>query len=157
MFLKWIPWKYLLQRAARAYGTIDPVTRLVSDTGQWPEAVHPNTGGGCMGDGQHGWAAAEWVMMVRNLFEREERDRLILGSGILPKWLDSASEMAFGPTLTPFGPVRVRISGAPAARSLHVDAQWRDRTPLLEIRVPGCRPLVAPPLDQPVTLQRDAP
>ena len=34
------------------------VADLASPTGQWPEAIHPHTKGGCMGDGQHGWAAA---------------------------------------------------------------------------------------------------
>ena len=45
---------------------------LASPTGQWPEAIHPRTLGGCMGDGQHVWAAAEWMMMMRNCFVREE-------------------------------------------------------------------------------------
>ena len=31
------------------------VAELASPTGQWPEAIHPQTLGGCMGDGQHGW------------------------------------------------------------------------------------------------------
>ena len=57
---------------------------LASPTGQWPEAIHPQTGGGCMGDGQHGWAAAEWVMMLRNLFVREEGRDLLIGTGLLP-------------------------------------------------------------------------
>ena len=35
-----------------------------------------------MGDGQHVWAAAEWVLMIRNCFAREEDDHLILCSGI---------------------------------------------------------------------------
>ena len=51
---------------ARYRDLIEAVARLASPTGQWPEAIHPHTGGGCMGDGQHGWAAAEWVMMIRN-------------------------------------------------------------------------------------------
>lgn len=51
---------------------LETVADLASPTGQWPEAIHPRTRGGCMGDGQHGWAAAEWVQLVRNLFVREE-------------------------------------------------------------------------------------
>ena len=60
-----------------------------------------------MGDGQHGWAAAEWVMMIRNMFVREEADRLIVGSGLLPQWLETGAGLSFGPTLTPWGPVTV--------------------------------------------------
>jgi len=32
---------------------LQTVAELASATGQWPEAIHPGTGGGCMGDGQH--------------------------------------------------------------------------------------------------------
>jgi hypothetical protein len=86
------------------------VEELASSTGQWPEAIHPQTGGGCMGDGQHGWAAAEWVMMIRNLFVREEGDRLILCSGIHSQWLQSDTPVSFGPTPTPFGEISIKIT-----------------------------------------------
>src|SRR6185436_19157557 len=64
------------------------IAATASTTGQWPEAIHPRTGGGCMGDGQHVWAAAEWIMMVRNCFVLEEAssNRLILGAGIPIAW-----------------------------------------------------------------------
>ena len=79
------------------------VAELATPTGQWPEAIHPITLGGCMGDGQHGWAAAEWIMMMRNCFVREEADHLVIGSGLLPEWLESGEELFFGPTLTRMG------------------------------------------------------
>jgi GH15 family glucan-1,4-alpha-glucosidase len=44
---------------------VDTVVGLASPPGQWPEAIHPRTRGGCMGDGHHVWAAAEWVVMLR--------------------------------------------------------------------------------------------
>jgi hypothetical protein len=88
---------------------IRTVADLATSTGQWPEAIHPFTHGGCMGDGQHGWAAAEWAMMIRNLFVREEGETLILGSGILPEWIASGLPAGFGPTRTLFGPVEVRF------------------------------------------------
>src|SRR5262245_54678987 len=31
-----------------------------------------------MGEGHHGWAAAEWILLLRNLLLREEEDRLSL-------------------------------------------------------------------------------
>jgi hypothetical protein len=88
---------------------IRTVADMATPTGQWPEAIHPHTYGGCMGDGQHGWAAAEWVMMIRNLFVREEGETLILGSGIMPEWTASRRPIGFGPAQTPFGPVEVRF------------------------------------------------
>lgn len=53
------------------------VAKLASPMGQWPESIHPRTCGGCMGDGQHVWAAAEWVLMIRNCFIREEKEPII--------------------------------------------------------------------------------
>ena len=40
-------------------------------TWTWPEAIHPRLDGGCMGDGHHGWAAAELLTFVRDLLVRE--------------------------------------------------------------------------------------
>ena len=116
---------------------IESVAALASSTGQWPEAIHPITGGGCMGDGQHGWAAAEWVMMMRSLFVREEADRLILGSGVFPEWLKSGEQLRFGPTLTPGGRVSVTLSQDGKMLELHLEASWFDEPPEVEIKVPG--------------------
>ncbi len=113
------------------------VADLASPTGQWPEAIHPHTGGGCMGDGHHGWAAAEWVMMVRNLFVREEADRLVVGSGIFPEWLTGTGPVAFGPTPTRFGKVHVSVAPAAEAPTITVTAQWRDGIPEVTASVPG--------------------
>ena len=49
----------LRARDKRFYEIVRTVGDLASPTGNWPEAIHPLTGGGCMGDGQHAWAAAE--------------------------------------------------------------------------------------------------
>ncbi len=123
---------------ARARDLVDTVARLASPTGQWPEAIHPRTGGGCMGDGQHIWAAADWALMIRNLFVREEGDTLVLGAGVFPRWLEQREPMSFGPTLTPFGPVTIHLQpDAPQRWTLRLEADWRGPAPRLEIRVPG--------------------
>lgn len=111
-----------------------------SDTGQWPEAINPRTGGGCMGDGQHLWASSEWVMMIRNCFVREEKDTLILCSGIPRRWIASGREMFFGPAPTSFGTVNVRISPSAEKITVRVDARWRLGRPRVEIRIPGYAP-----------------
>jgi hypothetical protein len=80
---------------ARYFELMQTVANLASPTGQWPEAIHPRTKGGCMGDGQHVWAAAEWLLMLRNCFVREEpaADGLILASGIPQAWLGHAADL----------------------------------------------------------------
>jgi hypothetical protein len=37
-----------------------------------PEAIHPKTGGGAMGDGHHGWAAAEIILFLLDCLVSEE-------------------------------------------------------------------------------------
>ena len=124
----------------RALDLVATVARLASPTGQWPEAIHPRSGGGCMGDGQHIWAAADWAMMIRNLFVREEGDRLILGAGLFPRWLKQPEPLSFGPTLTPFGPVTVLIKPLSVnSFELTLEATWRKHAPSIEVQVPGQR------------------
>ena len=43
-----------------------------TSTNNYPEAIHPLTNGGVMGDGHHGWAAAEVLLLARDLFVYED-------------------------------------------------------------------------------------
>jgi hypothetical protein len=127
---------------ATAWQLMDNVVSLASPTGQWPEAIHPKTLGGCMGDGQHMWAACEWAMMVRNCFVREEGDRLIVGSGLRPEWWQKAGA-SFGPALTPFGPVTVRVIPAGRGATVKVEGNWRGQPPKIEVALPGFRAMTS--------------
>jgi hypothetical protein len=81
------------------------IAGMASPTGQWPEAIHPQTKSGCMGDGQHVWAAAEWVMMVQECFVHEERmhNQIVAGRGIQPAWYAQTGRVQFGPVPTSYG------------------------------------------------------
>lgn len=117
---------------------MDTVTALASPTGQWPEAIHPFTGGGCMGDGHHVWASAEWVLMLRNCFLREEGKQLILCSGIPHRWLDTDKSIRFGPAPTSFGIVDVCIkidsTGHP---QIEWQGRWHHNSPDVVVALPG--------------------
>ncbi|MCL4801328.1 MAG: hypothetical protein KJ025_17175 [Burkholderiales bacterium] len=146
----------------RALALVREVAARASPTCQWPEAIHPHTGGGCMGDGHHVWASAEWVLMMRSLFVREEAGALVLGSGVFPEWLAPGEPLAFGPTPTPHGPVTVRIAAAghrpgdagPTRIEVTWDARWRGDAPRIEVRLPGWRPARAPEGASRLTLER---
>jgi hypothetical protein len=103
-----------------------------------------------MGDGQHVWAAAEWVLMVRNCFVREEGDRLILGAGIAPRWLVAGSPLTFGPAPTAFGPLTLTIETETPHR-VHVAWQghWHSNrhatAPTIEVRIAGFDPVISEP------------
>ena len=126
---------------------MDAVARLASPTGQWPEAIHPRTGGGCMGDGQHVWAAAEWVLMLRHCFVREEDESLILCQGVPARWLAGAAPVTFGPAPTAFGPVSISVERSEDTGRVTVAwrGAWHGAAPAIEVRLPGFRPVVAKP------------
>ena len=133
----------VLMRAgdARYFDLLQHIADLASPTGQWPEAIHPHTLGGCMGDGQHAWAAAEWIIMIRNCFIREEQNNLIIASGISRQWLDSQEEISFGPAPSSFGNVYVRIQQLNKTITIKWDATWWKQPEKIEIRIPGLEPL----------------
>jgi hypothetical protein len=121
---------------------MDTVAALASPTGQWPEAIHPRTGGGCMGDGHHVWASAEWLMMIRNCFVHEEGERLILCAGIPARWLDQNTPISFGPAPTAFGTLHMSItpdSGNPPR--IDWRGNWHHSAPAIEIRLTGFSPV----------------
>ncbi|UCC57432.1 MAG: hypothetical protein JSU75_03440 [Gammaproteobacteria bacterium] len=135
---------------------LDTVAVLASPTGQWPEAIHPRTRGGCMGDGQHVWAAAEWILMIRNCFVREESGGLILGAGIAPRWLAAGSPLTFGPAPTAFGPLTLTIKPESPQR-VHVawEADWHAGAPNIEVRITGFDPIISRPGETSVWLRAD--
>lgn len=116
---------------------VEAVSELASATGQWPEAVHPRTGGGCMGDGHHAWASAEWIIMMRNLFVREEDDGLIFLSGIPATWLLDGEELLCGPTLTSLGTVRVEVSVKTDTMRILIRTDFHRNPSQVVLHIPG--------------------
>ena len=90
-----------------------------------------------MGDGQHVWAAAEWVLMLRNCFVREEGERLILCSGIPQAWLDTKETMSFGPAPTSFGDIQITIKPLENGGSIEWQGTWFSKEPPIDIHLPG--------------------
>jgi hypothetical protein len=83
----------------RALDRLDWMLRAATPTWTWPEAVHPRLPGGCMGDGHHGWAAADMLTFVRNLLVRETRNGdLALCSMVPDDWLGQGIEVHDAPT-----------------------------------------------------------
>lgn len=138
---------YLRAGRSEYWPLIQAVANLASPTGQWPEAVHPKTLGGCMGDGQHAWAAADWIMAMRHLFIREEHDTLIIAPGIPAAWLMEGDPLHFGPTLTRFGPVSVTITTTKENIDIHWDGNWRKQPTAIEVALPTATALTLTDMD----------
>ncbi|MFB6347207.1 MAG: hypothetical protein ABEK50_15900 [bacterium] len=121
----------------RFHRIVEAVAELASDTGKWPEAVHPSSGGGCMGDGEHGWAAAEWVLMMRNMFVRESGNGLLVGQGLPEDWFDQPNGIEFGPTLTEYGELSLKFDPGEKGVQVEISADWHDEPPTVTVDIPG--------------------
>lgn len=69
-----------------------------TDTGTWPEAIHPKDLGGCMGDGDHGWSAAEFINLLREALVMEVGNTLRLGAGLTAAWVRQGVWVRNAPT-----------------------------------------------------------
>jgi hypothetical protein len=100
----------------------------------WPEAIHPQTGGGCMGDGHHGWASADFLSFVRAMLIRDTTDgRTAVLSLLPPEWHGAELEVRDAP-----------VHGG----SLDYRLTWADDRPTLTWSWQGtARRLIAPALD----------
>jgi hypothetical protein len=143
---------YLRAGDTRFFKLVKATADFASPTGQWPEAIHPITRGGCMGDGQHVWAAAEWVMMLRTMFVREEEGLLLLCQKLPQEWLASVGELSFGPTLTRFGTLSVKLIIKEA-----ITLKWsfipREGAPVPQIVLPDGSRVKAEPGETEITLR----
>jgi hypothetical protein len=83
----------------RALDRLGWLLDAATPTFTWPEAIHPGLGGGCMGDGHHGWAAADFLSFVRNLLVRETVDGGLALCSMLPDaWAGQNLEVHDAPT-----------------------------------------------------------
>lgn len=62
-----------------------------------------------MGDGDHGWAAAEFINFIRSLFVMEEGGKLVLGKGIKKEWIASGLPIAISEASSRFGTVAWKL------------------------------------------------
>lgn len=93
----------------RALTLLESISRAASPTVTWPEAINPLTHGGCMGDGDHGWAAAEFCNLIRQFVVLEDARGVVLFSGIQPQWMTVGKTMSIDDAPTSFGRVSASI------------------------------------------------
>jgi len=63
-------------------------------------------------------------MLIRNMFIMDEKDSLVIGCGIFPEWLQKDTTLLYGPTLTPFGEITVRIECREGHPEVRLTADW---------------------------------
>ncbi len=105
---------------AGAVQHLDYLAEHARGTGSWPEAFHPLRGG-VMGDGDHGWAAAEVAMLLRNMVVLEDGSTLHLFRATDRRWFTGETLLEGVPTR--FGPVDLRSGGG----RVQLSGRWREK------------------------------
>jgi hypothetical protein len=107
------------------------VLRHASPTLNYPEAIHPLTGGGTMGDGHHGWAAAEVALSLRGAFVREmwtpakDIPLLILLGGVPRDWFSPGRNFAIRQAPVPGGVVSIRADSTEEILQVEIEYEKR--------------------------------
>ncbi|MDP9440951.1 MAG: hypothetical protein M3P34_01960, partial [Actinomycetota bacterium] len=114
------------------------LVEVATPTFTWPEAIHPTLGGGCMGDGHHGWAAADFLSLVRNLLVREVDAGLVLASMLPPEWRGQGLEVHDAPTH--FGTLSFAVRWHGERPALLWDLEQRAGSGPVTLTAPGLDP-----------------
>ncbi len=96
-------WDLLMTVLSRATATLT-----------FPEAIHPATGGGSMGDGHHGWAAAEVLHSLRDAFIQERwtthaSHDLVLCAGLPATWFNGNKSFSIQKAVVPDGTISLHM------------------------------------------------
>ncbi len=117
--------------AERFWQILRDVSQKATPTLTYPEAIHPFTGGGVMGDGHHAWAAAEVVLAIRNAFVLERwtdvnpHHTVTFLGGIPRSLFDSRKE--FGITNAPVPEGSIDLVVSPGTREATITIAFHRR------------------------------
>ena len=136
----------LAQGDRRALDRLTWLLGVATPTWTWPEAIHPQLAGGCMGDGHHGRAAAAFLSFVRNMLVRERpadrrdtpRPGLALCSLLPDEWLGQGFEVHDAPTH--FGTMSYAVRWHGARPALLWELVAHDDIDGVQLTAPGLDP-----------------
>jgi len=100
----------ILGETVKAWEIAETIFRQADPPYSFPEAIHPRTGGGTMGDGHHGWAAAEIVLFLRGCMIKEDNGVLTLFKGNNGRLVQKGKNMKLKNVPTTFGPFSCSLS-----------------------------------------------
>ncbi len=102
----------------RAWQIAETIFRQCPSPYSLPEAIHPKTGGGAMGDGHHGWAAAEIVLFFLDCLVREERTMLSFYKDATAGMIPWGMNTSFHGIATSFGKVGCTLNYETEGRAI---------------------------------------
>ncbi len=135
----------------RAIALFYAIVNHAYPTGSWIEEIDPTTRIGT-GDMPHGWAAANHVLLLRDLLLYESNGALVVGAGVPDSWLQGPSPIQVTAAPTAFGPVSVTMAATGGG-----SVRYRFQTSRsLDVRLPPqCGGQAWQRCDGPVRCERD--
>jgi hypothetical protein len=122
-----------------AWDVADTLLHQAKPPYSFPEAMHPRSGGGSMGDGHHGWAAAEILLFLRDCIVNDRGAALALFEGNNGRLVRSDVDASFHVLPTRFGAIScsLRHEGGTRVR-LTLDATFHDdaRPECIDVHLP---------------------
>ncbi len=100
----------ILGEVEKAWEVAETIFRQATPPYSLPEAIHPRTGGGTMGDGHHGWAAAEIILFLRSCMVKEENGVISLFKGNNNRLVQKGKNVKVKNVPTTFGEVSCSLS-----------------------------------------------
>jgi hypothetical protein len=114
---------YIGQRSARALDILNWLLKVASPTWCWPEAIHPRTLGGTIGDGHHGWAAADICLLIRNMLYLEENNNLLITPVVPARWY-KGEKITVSKAATYFGQLNYTIETSQTGATLKLSPRY---------------------------------
>jgi len=127
---------FLRRRDPYALTIFESVWSMATDTYNFPEAINPLTGGGSYGDGHHGWAVADILNFIHDLFVLDDGDRL----AVLPlgkkEWFREGDRIEVENAATLFGDFSYTVKSGMDKVTFSLAADFRKPPEAIELNVP---------------------
>ncbi len=126
----------LLGEVQKAWEVAGTIFRQAHPPYSFPEAIHPRSGGGTMGDGHHGWAAAEVILFLRSCLVREEGNVISLFKGNAGRLVQRGKAVRLRNVPTRFGSLSCALTfTGESSATLDFEGNFNGDTPPAEIAI----------------------
>ncbi|MFT5170296.1 MAG: hypothetical protein ACI9BD_000062, partial [Candidatus Marinamargulisbacteria bacterium] len=128
---------YLAKKDNKFFKLLDWLVKHSSETGSWPEAIHPYSKGGSSGDGHFTRTSSEFVQIVRNMLVKEDNKILSILPFIPAKWLDKHGTLVKVEKMpTHFGVISYTLKKSYQHYVLEFDNTYHQEPVSIQIQMP---------------------
>jgi hypothetical protein len=128
-----------LGKSKKAWEIAETIFHQCKSPYSLPEAIHPKTGGGAMGDGHHGWAAAEIILFLLDCLVSERNDTLSLFKDAVPEMTPWGVNVFVKGISTSFGKVSCSLNyetGVQAICTVSIEPISENKPATVELNFP---------------------